>query len=109
MGINISVRRVTGKTIEETWGVPAVYYETEEQDWFNDLRHSGDKEFVLNNEFYYIDSDLPDDEQRLARPLDFFRTRRWVECNVFEGNQCRLLEALEKMEIDESLCFTWSW
>jgi hypothetical protein len=28
---------------------------------------------------------------------------------VYEGNQQRLLNALDKMEQDDTLCFTWSW
>lgn len=32
-----------------------------------------------------------------------------IKVNVFEGNQPRLLEALDRLEQDESLVFTWSW
>lgn len=109
MGVNISVRRVTGRTIEETWGVHTVYYETEVQDWFDSLRYGGDRHFILDNDFYYLDNDIPVGEQRLARPVDFNKTRKWVKAFVLKGNAKRLLEALDKMENDENLCFTWSW
>ena len=96
MGINISVRKVTGKT-------------TERQDWFDYLRYSGDRDFVVENEFDFIDTDVVVEEQELARPKDFNKCREWVKEKVYEGNQQRFLNALDKMEADETLCFTWSW
>ena len=110
MGINISVRKVTGKTMEETWGGKTVsYYTTERQDWFDYLRYSGDRDFVVENEFEFIDNDNEVEEQELARPKDFNKCREWIKEKVYEGNQQRLLNALDKMENDETLCFTWSW
>lgn len=108
MGVNISVRRVIGKELEGTWyGEPFPYYATEDQEWFDSCRYSGDRQFIFETEFYYIDTDLPVEEQRLARPVDFVKTREWVGKNVF--NTERLLDALDKMQDDENLCFTWSW
>lgn len=110
MGINISVRKVTGKTMEETWGGKTIpYYTTEEQDWFDYLRYSGDADFVTENDFEFIDSDTVVEERRLARPKDFNKCREWVKANVYEGNQQRLIDALDKIEADKTLCFTWSW
>ncbi len=110
MGINISVRKVTGKTMEETWGGKTVpYYTTERQDWVDYLRYSGDRDFVVENEFEFIDNDNEVEEQELARPKYFNKCREWVKEKVYEGNQQRLLNALDKMEKDETLCFTWSW
>lgn len=110
MGIHISVRKVTGKTMEETWsGKTVPYYTTEKQDWFDFIRHTGDSDFVLENDFVFVDSDAEVEEQELARPADFNKCREWVKTNVFEGNQPRLLEALDRLEQDESLVFTWSW
>lgn len=105
MGVNISVRRVTSRNTK--FG-DFVYYETEEQNWFDTLRYTGDRSFILDNEFYFIDSDLSQEEQILARPVDFDKAREYVYTFILEGNQQRLLEALDKMENDENLCFTWS-
>lgn len=111
MGIHISVRKVTGKTMEETWGGKTVpYYTTEKQDWFDYIRHSGDADFVVENEFVFIDSDAPIEEQELARPKDFNKCREWVNNMPHpEGNKQRLLKAFDELEKDDSLVFTWSW
>lgn len=73
------------------------------------MRHSGDTEFVVENEFVFIDSDNQVEEQELARPKDFNKSRKWIKENIVECNQQRLLDALDKIEVDETLCFTWSW
>ena len=73
------------------------------------MRHTGDRDFVLETEFVFVDSDLEVEDQELARPADFNKARAWVKANVVEGNQPRLLEALERMEQDEPLVFTWSF
>lgn len=109
MGINISVEKVVNRTMEKTWtGIEVPFYETKTQDWFDYLRYSGDSDFVLENEFTYIDEDAEEDI-RLARPSDFNKTRQWIRDNLSEGNQDRLLEALDKLEKDETLAFSWSW
>jgi hypothetical protein len=106
MGINISVSKVTG-IIEDTWrGKPATFHTTERLDWFDTYRHSGDRDFVIENEFEFIDEQT---ENGLARPKDFNKCREWVKSKIYEGNQQRLLDALDKIEADETLCFTWSW
>ena len=69
----------------------------------------GDRDFVVENEFEFIDNDNEVEEQELARPKDFNKCREWIKEKVYEGNQQRLLNALDKMENDETLCFTWSW
>ena len=63
----------------------------------------------MNNEFEYIEIDLPVEERELARPKDFGKCKDWVKENVVECNQSRLITALERMETDESLAFRWSW
>lgn len=109
MGIHISVKKVINRSMEELWSGKLVpYYETQRQDWFDYLRYSGDREFVLENEFTYVDEDAEEDME-LARPSDFNKTREWVKNNVYKGNQQRLLEALDKLEKDETLAFSWSW
>ena len=110
MGINLSVRKVTGKTMCETWGGKTVsFYNTETQEWFSCLRHAGDRDFILNNDFEFIDNDNECEDQELARPKDFNECRYWIMKNVCEANQQRLLGALDKIEQDKSLCFKWSW
>ena len=110
MGLNLWVSKLINKEEEETWGGRMVtYYNTDDQDWFDPVRHSGDKEFVLDNDFTYLDSDLEVEERRLARPVNFNWSKEWVKEHVYEGNQERLLNALDKMEKDESLSFSWSW
>lgn len=96
--------------MEETWGGKTVpYYEAENVDWWDTLRHSGDRDFILSTEFNCVDNDNEVEEQEYFRPKDFAKTRQWVRDNVVGMNQPRLLEALVKMELDESLAFHWSW
>lgn len=110
MGINISVRKVTGKFMGGTWVFKTVpYYSTEKQDWFDSSRYSGDRDFVVENEFEFIDNDIVIEQQELARPKDFNKCREWVKLNIPEANKQRLLNTLDKMEQDRLLCFTWSW
>ena len=110
MGINIAVKKITDKSTEKLWNNEEVpYYQTEDQGWFDHLRHSGDADFVMNNEFDFIEVDLPNEERELARPKDFNKCREWIKENVYEGNQSRLLNALDKMELDNTLAFRWSW
>lgn len=110
MGVNLSVRKFISKEPEELWnGQTVMYFKTEDQSCFDFVRHSGDRDFILKTDFTYIDSELPVEEQQLARPKDFNQAREWIKQNVFDGNQKRLLDALDRMQIDESLCFTWSW
>jgi len=41
--------------MEETWGGKTIpYYTTEKQDWFDSIRHTGDKDFVLENDFVFV-------------------------------------------------------
>jgi len=111
MGIHIAVRKIIGKTLEETWGgriIPC--YQTETQDWFDSLRYGGDRDFVLENDFIFIDSDLAVEEQELARPKDFDKCREWINNMPFpEGNKQRLFSALTEFEKDANLVFTWSF
>lgn len=105
MGINISIKKITGKTMEETWdGKNIPFYITEEQGWFDFIRHDGDRDFVLENDFTFVD-----EEQKLLRPTDFNKCRKWVKENISKDNQLRLLESLDRLEQDESLVLTWSW
>lgn len=102
MGINIIVKRIVGKT------EPGPYDEVdsilEDVDWWDSCRYSGDKDFVFNNDFEMIDRD-----SRLERPSNFDQCREWVIENVVLDNRKRLIDVLDKMEQDESLCFRWSW
>lgn len=110
MGLNLWVSKFISKEEEETFGGRMVpYYNTEHQDWFDSVRYSGDKDFVLDNDFTYLDSDLEVEERSLARPVNFYRSKEWVKKHVHKGNQERLLNALDKMEKDESLSFSWLW
>lgn len=111
MGIHISVRKVIEKKTEPTWGGKTeVYYISEEQSWFDYIRHSGDADFATENEFVNIDSDAPIREQELVRPKDFNKCREWVKNMQYpEGNKQRLLKALDEMEKDESLAFAFVW
>jgi len=110
MGVHIIVTKIISKSTEETWGGKQVpYYETEKQDWFDSLRYSGDNDFILMNKFTAVDLENPIEEQEFFRPTNFGKTRNWVEENIIDINQPRLLEALDKMEADENICFKWSW
>lgn len=105
MGIHISVKKILGTTMEEAWGASLFsYVETEDQKWFDHLRHSGDADFVSQNKFVSLD-----DESRYKRPEDFTICRKWVNENVVECNRQRLLTALDNLEQDNSLAFSWSW
>jgi len=111
MGINLFVKKVIGKTTEELWnGKTVPFYETEALETFDSIRHSGDREFVVENEFVFMDDQNPVEEQELARPKDFAKCREWVKNTRYpEGNKNRLLGALDMLENDESLVFKWSW
>lgn len=109
MGINISVKKVVEKTMEEGWHNNLVpYYKVEDQDWFDHLRFSGDADFVIENEFYYYD-DSDEEGRDYRRPKDFNKCREWVNEHIYEGNRPRLLKALDELEKDASLVFRWSW
>ncbi len=111
MGINISVVKIISKTTEKLWNDQEVqYYITEDIEWWDSLRHNGDNEFVLQNEFIAIDTDNSVEDREYFRPSDFKKTIKWVGQHVqIQGNRERLIMALLKMEEDESICFTWSW
>lgn len=109
MGVNLFVIKIVNKSYEETYSGLEPYYETVPQDWFDHLRYSGDRDFILENEFVFIDSDLEERERRLARPKDFENIITWVKENVFTGNQQRLLDLIEKIKEDQDLCFMWSF
>ena len=110
MGIHIFVKKIKGKTLEQTWGNKNVwYYDTESQEWFDSLRYTGDRDFVVENDFIAVDTDNEVGYQTLFRPKDFQKSKDWVVSNVVECNQYRLIEALNKMELDKDLVFSWSW
>jgi len=107
MGLNISVNKITSKTFEETFSFEKVpVYWIERQEWFDYMRHSGDSDFVENNEFFYVDLDS---DKELQRPVDFNKTIQWVNENIHENNKQRLIQALEKMKCDETLVFCFSF
>ncbi len=96
--------------MEETYGGFVPFYITEDQDWWDSCRYSGDREFVLQNEFVAVDTENSIEEQTLFRPNDIDACADWVIDNILvEGNQRRLLEVLSKMKHDNTLCFSWSW
>ncbi len=107
MGLNIMVSKILKKEIIDGWhGDKHPFYHTEEVPWFDSLRFSGDKDFVLENEFDLIDKE---DDDRLMRPVDFDKCRTWVAENIQPNLQFRLINALDEMEQDESLVLHWSW
>ena len=109
MGLNISVKKIVNKTTEEDWNGELVpYYELEDQKWFDHLRFSGDKEFVVENEFVFYD-DSNEEGREYVRPKDFEKCREWVNKYIPNGNSLRLLKALDELEKDENLVFRWSW
>lgn len=108
MGINIDVKKLTSKELEETWSGPdAWYYNTEKQDWFDHTRHSGDKEFAVR--YLFRNCEELDQDSGLLRPKDFYKAVDWVNDNIDPaGNRNRLTEALERMRLEENLYFTVS-
>ena len=111
MGVHISVRKITGKTMEKLWNNKEIpYYTVECQEWWDTIRHSGDREFILENEFTAVDTDNEVEEQEYFRPTNFEKSINWVnETQLPESNKQRLLTALNRMKDDETLCFSWSW
>lgn len=109
MGVNIIVCRIVKKTMEDGWNDNKIpFYETARVEWWDSLRHSGDKDFIIENKFdCYDDSD--DEGCEYVRPNDFNKCREWIKKKIFEGNQPRLLKAMDEMEKDKSLTFHWSW
>lgn len=110
MGINISVRKIIGKVKAKSIHGEYMYYTTEEQDWFDSLRYYGDRDFVLDNDFVYVDEELDEYYAELARPKDFEKCREWVsKKDLNEHNKRRLIEMLDKLEKDNSLVLVWSF
>lgn len=110
MGVHLWVSRVLGTEVEELCnGQEGMYYHTESQNWFDSLRYSGDKDFILKVDFTACDTGRTVEEQRLFRPANFDDARKWVKENVVKGNQLRLLVALNRMEMEPDLAFSWSW
>ena len=109
MGINIGVYKIIGKTtFDNIFGeLESPQYEVESQNWFDHLRHGYDAYFVIQNDWVAVDkdTDFPD----YHRPENFEQCRKWVKDNVHQDNWKRLLDALDKLEADESLAFGWSW
>lgn len=107
MGIHISVVKIVGFEPYEDYGKTIIFVNKEKQKWFDYLRYAGDTNFNNEVEFEYMD--VPDKEEMLKRPKDFDAAEKWVKENISDGNQFRLLNALEKMRNDESLCFDVSY
>ena len=111
MGVNILVKKIISKQLQETWGGKVfTHYMTENQDWFDSLRYRGDFQFVFENEWEFVDVENPIEEQELVRPKNFAKCRDWVNNSILlEGNKNRLINVLDVMEKDESLAFKMSW
>jgi hypothetical protein len=99
MGINISMYRVIDSE------------RARESDQFDWLRHSGDNEFMswLVRHSVVRRSEVVDGGEDYHRPADFDAARVWVQENIVEDNQPRLLDALALMEADASLWFNASY
>lgn len=67
-------------------------------DWFDGLRHAGDREFIWTKDFEWEYVRCEHDTYK--RPKNFDEARAWVRNNICEENQPRLLEALDEMEYD---------
>lgn len=112
MGLNISVykldgtREWKGKTLPNWNRDP----DMDKGGWWNSIRYTGDVEFTTQVEFHSI-KEYPEerDSDWVQRPKDFVAARKWVKENVYEGDQPRLLEALDKFEQDDSLYFYFGW
>jgi hypothetical protein len=92
MGMNIGVVKITGET-------------TEEQDWWDSTRYTGDEIFISENDFINQTS-----EPNYFRPNDFEKTINFVKEKIEpEGNKERLLNVLLKMQEDQSMFFYVSW
>jgi hypothetical protein len=106
MGINISLYRIL--SIEKEQGLGGQEYDyckTEPIEWFDYLRYSGDREFMGRiGHWKSIDSD-----GEYSRPIDINEMREWVKKNIYEGNQERLLKALDLIEKDEMVGFHASY
>jgi hypothetical protein len=83
------------------------YYETEDQEWFDDDRYKGDTDFVVQNDFDSYSEKK--DGHEYSRPVNFNKCRKWIKQNIVELNQARLLESMDKMESDKDLVFKFSW
>lgn len=109
MGLNIIIYKIVQIEMIDDWNDKLVpYYRVERQNWFDSARQSGDKGFVLENEFISCD-DKDEEGMCYVRPKDFNKSREWVKSNVIKGSQERILTALDKMQNDETLYFLWSW
>lgn len=77
---------------------------------FNSLRHSGDVEFSNAGLWESIHcGNVYCCDYFYNRPKDFKVARDWVKKNIVEGNQIRLLDALDKMEKDPQVYLYFGW
>lgn len=97
MGLNIHVHDLSGP---ERYG-------TTQQEWWDVMRHEGDADFYLCEATEWEWKSF--DDEWYKRPMDFGALRAWIRENIFEGNQPRLLEALDRMEENPSLWFQGVW
>lgn len=100
MGVNIIVYKIIGSELDE---FDPEYPILERQDWFDSLRYSGDKDFVLNNQFDYVDK-----ENELVRPQNFDNCRQWIDDNLILNHE-RMIDCLSRMQNDTTLVFRFSW
>lgn len=106
MGLNVTLYRILSIEKEEGWGGQLYdYVKTECIEWFDHCRYSGDKEFFgREGKLYSVDSD-----GEYERPKDIDESIEWIKQNVHEGNQPRLIKALELMKEDENIVFHRSY
>ena len=97
MGVNLSVEKIT------RIGSGCAYV-TEDQEWFEYTRHSGDRDFAV--QILYNTSDELYVDSGLYRPKDLDKTILWIEDRIeTQGNRDRLIEAINKLKEDKTLYF----
>lgn len=86
----------------------------EKDECFDSARYSGDKDFVLTDDFEkeYATNEPFDawkNEDIYWRPKNIDKTIGWVKENIFSGNQQRLIDTLFLMKKEHNLYFYNSW
>lgn len=113
MGIHI-IAYTLGKTItEEGFGCGEKYIENERYNSFDSIRMAGDTDFIFESDFgwkyKYDDPDKPDFENSYRRPEDLNRAKDWIQKNIPEGNQNRLITLIDDMAQNQNLWISVSY
>ena len=105
MGVNL-FPYVLKERIEDPYGK---YFDKERFEEFDSLRYAGDRDFICSDIEWLEELDNPEGRslgevgQNFSRPADIDEAIRWIENNISENRQKRLIDLMEEMKKNENL------